>query len=529
MAKELQNITLGSVGFYGLNTELSPVELPPEFARVANNAIIDKFGRLGSRKGFSTQTSSATALNSNPVKRIFEWNSTGTSVLFAVGNNKIFRVDTTTTTNDTLTEMTLPVGYSITGDDWSFEDFNGEGYFFQAGHEPLLVNTTLNATDSLDTLDNQSPDTTPAAPEGNIVSAAYGRLWASGVTTAPETVYWSDLLIGDSWEIGAQGSSSGLIDLAEVWPTGYDEVTGIEFHNGRLIIFGKESILIYSGAEDPTTMFLEDSIAGTGCIARDSIQHTGDDIVFLSPTGVRLLSRTLEQSSLPLGEVSANVRTDVIALTETETTGINSVFSPEENFYLLIYEGSGVIWCFDWKTRLPNADVKHTDPYGSRKVTKWPNTLFNCAMRADDGTLYVGGTPGVGLYSGYQDDGASYDYEYLGPAMTFGVPANLKILKRIRPITIGTSSTTATLKWGYGYSGAFKTRNFTLDATGGTSEWGVAEFGIDEYSASVGVADNSLNTTGTGTEVTIGLTTTIDGSAFSLQQVSVQAIIGKLV
>jgi hypothetical protein len=521
MAKQLQNITLGSVGFYGLNTEMSPVELPPEYASTADNAVIDSYGRLGARMGFTAQSNVITGLNSNPVKRIFEWNSSGTSVLFAVGNNKIFRVDTVTDPNDTLTEMDLPVAYSITGDDWHFADFNGEGYFFQAGHEPLLINTTLNATDDLDTLDSQSTDATPAAPEGSFVGANIGRLWAGGDPAAPQVLYWSDTLIGDSWDQAKGGTAAGQIDLNGVWPTGYDVPVNITFHNGRLIIFGKENILIYAGADDPTasTFALEDTISGVGCIERDSIQHTGEDVIYLSSTGIRTLSRTLEQSSLPIGEVTTNVRTQLLSDYSGEGTGVNSVFSPEKNFYLLVLEGQNKIYCVDFKTRLEG---------GVRKITTWSGSKFNCFCRTDAGTLYCGGLPGVGTYSGYNDDGSVYRYQYYSPSLTFGAPGNLKVLKKIRPIVVGASGEQATLSWGYGYDRVYRTHVYTLGGSGGLAEYGVGEYGISEFSSSVSISDDLVNATGNGTEVTLGLGLDIDGQAFSLQQMSVQAIIGKI-
>lgn len=515
MAQKLRSITLGAPGFYGLNTELSPVELPPQFATTANNCVIDQYGRLGARKGFNAQTDSVTALSGNPIKRIFEWNSSGSSILLAVGNSKIFRVDTTTTTNDTLTELSLPIGYSITANNWDFADFNGEGYFFQAGHAPLLINSTLSGTDDVDTLDNQSAETTPNAPEGNIIHAAFGRLWSAGVTSAPETVYWSDTLIGDGWTEGASGS----IDLATVWPNGYDEVQGLATHNGRLIIFGKNSILIYSGADDPSTMVLEDTISGTGCVSRDTIQNTGEDVIFLSPTGIRSLSRTVEQSSLPLGEMTANVRTQLIRDVDSESTGINSVFSHENNFYLLILEGQSYIYCIDFKSPLPD---------GTRRITAWPGSLFSCATRAADGTLYVGGAPGVGTYSGYQDDGASYRYQYYGPSMTFDTPSNLKFVKKIRPVLIGASGNTATISWGYGYTNSFTTQTVDIEGSGSLSEYNIAEYNIAEFSNAISVSDVAINGTGSGEEVKLGVSIDINGSAFSLQQINVLALIGRL-
>jgi hypothetical protein len=517
MAKPLQHILLGAPGFYGLNTETSPVGIPPQYASVANNAVIDKYGRLGARKGFDVQTDSVTALGGEKIKRIFEWSSSGTDYLFAVGNSKIFRVDTTTTTNDTLTEMTLPAAYTITADNWHFCDFNGEGYFFQAGHAPMLVNATSNAADDLETLDDESSESVPDAPEGNIVLAAYGRLWTAGVTTAPSTVYWSDTLIGDGWTEGASGS----INVEKFWPNGYDEITGLAFHNGYLIIFGRNSIVLYSGADDPSNaLALADTISGAGCIERDSIQHTGDDVIFLSATGLRTLGRTLEQSSLPLGEISANVRTQLIRDVSGEGEGVNSVFSPEEGFYLLILESNNYAYCVDMKGTLEG---------GVRRITTWPGTLFNCAHRTAEGVLQVGGVDGIGVYDGYDDDGAVYSFEYYSPALTFDQPGITKILKKIRPVLIGGIDTSVSVWWGYGYSNVYNSETITTPGTSNIAEYNIAEYNIAEYGNYFSVYNDAINASGSGEEVTVGVSVDVGGNAFSLQQIGVYAILGRLI
>jgi len=146
--------------------------------------------------------------------------------------------------------------------------------------------------------------------------------------------------------------------------------------------------------------------------------------------------------------------------------------------------------------------------------------------------LYAGGSDGVGTYSGYTDNDASYRYQYYSPSLTFGAPANTKILKKIRPIVVGASGATATLSWGYGYTATYRTYVYTLGNAGGgdsASEYGVAEYNIGEFSSPVAVSDNNINGTGNGTEVTFGLGVDVNGQAFSLQQMSVQAIIGKII
>ena len=56
MALPLQSIDLIAPGFKGLNTEDSPLAQDPAFAEVADNAVIDKRGRIASRKGINVLT-----------------------------------------------------------------------------------------------------------------------------------------------------------------------------------------------------------------------------------------------------------------------------------------------------------------------------------------------------------------------------------------------------------------------------------------------------------------------------------------
>ena len=65
MAQQRQNIYIGAPGFRGLNTQDAPVGQDASFASIAENAVIDSFGRIGSRKGVKVVTTSATPLGSS--------------------------------------------------------------------------------------------------------------------------------------------------------------------------------------------------------------------------------------------------------------------------------------------------------------------------------------------------------------------------------------------------------------------------------------------------------------------------------
>jgi hypothetical protein len=49
MAQPLQNISISAPGFFGLNTEGSPLTQPQAFASVADNAIIDQYALFNGR------------------------------------------------------------------------------------------------------------------------------------------------------------------------------------------------------------------------------------------------------------------------------------------------------------------------------------------------------------------------------------------------------------------------------------------------------------------------------------------------
>jgi hypothetical protein len=53
MAGQLQSASIAAPGFFGLNTQESGITLESGFALQATNCVIDKFGRLGARKGWT--------------------------------------------------------------------------------------------------------------------------------------------------------------------------------------------------------------------------------------------------------------------------------------------------------------------------------------------------------------------------------------------------------------------------------------------------------------------------------------------
>tara|TARA_R110000782_G_scaffold63488_2_gene130108 strand:+ start:136 stop:1680 length:1545 start_codon:yes stop_codon:yes gene_type:complete len=514
MAQELKHVTISAPGFFGINTQDSPIGLDPAFASVADNCVIDQLGRIGARQGYIEVTTNGAAVlgTSKGIEAITEFVSRdNVTTVFSAGNLKIF------TGTTTLVECTLPAGYAILNNGWKMVSFNNDVYFFQKSQAPLVSiagSTTL-------TLVTSSGVNVP--PQGNEILAAYGRLWTCDLSSNRYTVYWSSLLAGNDWN----GGSAGSVDLTTVWPDGYDEVVALSEHNNFLLVFGKRSIIVYSGATSPNSdLTLHDTIEGTGCIARDSIQSTGTDLLFLSRRGVMSLGRLLQQKSLPLNDISKNVRTDLLGLVEAEAESnghreaIKGIYSPIDAFYLLTLPVSGVVYCFDVRQPLEN---------GSFRATTWSSLKPAAFTLFSDDTLHMGLGQGIVKYGRYLDGDTQYQLRYFSNPNDFQSPASLKFLKKFNLTIIGGQNTPTTLSWGYDYSSAYTKQEFTFGNVD-IAEYGLSEYNTDaEYTASITIQTPKVNGTGSGAVVTIGIEAQINSAAFSIQKIDILALIGRFI
>jgi len=510
MAQQLQNITVAAPGFAGLNTQDSPIGVDPSFAAIADNCVIDQLGRIGARKGREAVSTNGGAVlgSSRGIEMVYEYiDRSGDKVVLSAGNNKVFSGTTT------LTDIT-PAAYTPTANNWKTVTLNNHVYMFQRDHEPL-IGTDESGSFVLETMSGHS-HSTGTAPQGNEVLAAFGKLWVADVTGDKHTVYWSDTLNGHAWTGGASGS----LDVTLVWPTGFDEITALAAHNGFLIIFGKKSILVYSGASSPASMTLTDTIEGVGCIARDSVQHTGTDILFLSETGVRSFGRTIQEKSMPMRDISKNVRNDLMNLVALQVNPIKSLYSSDEAFYLLTLPDSNTVYCFDMRTPLPD---------GSQRATTWSGMYPLSFAVLEDGEIYIGLSSGITQYKGYMDGTEKYELRYFSNPLSFQNTSNLKFLKKFNLTIIGGQNTPTTLNWGYDYTQSYTKQAFTFGSSN-IGEYGVSEYNTTaEYTSSILINTPKVNTSGSGEVVTIGIEAEINGAAFSIQRIDIHALLGRLI
>ena len=547
MASQLQTSSIAAPGFYGLNLQESSITLSSGYALKAQNCVIDKYGRIGARRGWTTVNSAVnTDLGAgNAVEFIFELVDGGSNQVLSAGNNKLF-VGTTTMTTKAVRNTTNSgdATYTITANNWQgaamsygdVTDFQAHVYLAQAAH-PMLVYHELpisgNPFSSHDsgTFGYQRVGDDAKLPSNHSTStfmpswvlSAYGRIWCGGISGDTQTVYFSDLLAGTDFLNG----SAGYLNLQEVLPNG-DPVVAAAAHNGYIIFFGRKNIAIYANPLDTGALTLVEVIYNVGCIARDSVQNIATDVLFLSDSGVRSLQRVVQEKSMPMRDISKNVRDELMAavFSETDLTKIKSVYYERDAIYLLTLPTTKFVYCFDTRAALQD---------GSMRVTVWdsiePKAFFVTQAR----DLYIGKPGYIGKYYGYADNTASYRLAYYTNYFDFDASTNLKILKKIGWILIGGTNQSVAVKWGFDYSESYQATTYTLDpatiyeynnSTVDTIP-GSTEYNIAEYTSGIVLDRFNINAGGQGTVMQLGLEADINGNPVSIQKIDVAIKQGK--
>lgn len=538
-------IDIVAPGAYGLNTEKANTLLRPQWATKALNGVVNRSGRLAARRGWANQTTTGIS-GSHTIDVMHEYlNEAGTSVILSTANNKIYKnlSDFTDSAND-ITSSTAP-----TADYWKFVNFDGSVIGVQDGHNSIKWAGSGDFADQ--TIDSTGQ---PATPDfGNTALAAFGRLWVADDDL--QTVWYSVLLDPDDF---TTAGGAGYIDMSSIWTQGMDQIVAIAAVGSSLVVFGKNHIVMWadgSGSEiglDPTEIQVVDTIEGTGCIARDSVQVTGEgDIIFLSRNGIQSLGRVIEAKSNPTKTLTKNVRADIIEAIETtrasdaDMKNVQSTHSPEEGLYILNFPTLDKQFVLD--TRHPFADDEGDTVF---PVTDWVLGGSIAGMVTTvSGDVYFGSAGVVGKYSGQDDNGSAYDFEFLSGWLDFGDPQinhRLKMLKEIvASVKIGEGS--VVWNWEFDFNGTQLTRVKTY--TGGTTaEFNVAEFsdgggsGIGYNDPSVGSSSGetefaggaviqraNLPAHGEGQFLRVGVTCSVNNFDFVLQHMSLSPKIGKMV
>lgn len=89
MAEAFVNGSIAAPGFYGLNTQDSSVQLSSGYALKADNCVIDRYGRIGARKGWEKVNPTVLGAGGS-VRTVHEFVKADGNTLWAAANNKIY-------------------------------------------------------------------------------------------------------------------------------------------------------------------------------------------------------------------------------------------------------------------------------------------------------------------------------------------------------------------------------------------------------------------------------------------------------
>ena len=561
MAQQQQNIPLASPAFQGVNTEDSPLTQDPTFASRANNAVIDDLGRIGARKGFFEYTTSvdftnvtqysgsydATVITVGPLSH----NEGSNPVCIAkvsfqlagveqAAEQYVCEVDGAVLRPMTHSAAALTVASQTQAMRPQIVSFAGQYFIFVQGNSALEVSGTsvTRLRDGAGFLPPQddSGNLTSGDITGGVACSAYGRLWVTGVGANYQQIWYSDLQDARVWYDGKAVptdslNTGGAIDVEQYWPAGRDQIKAIVAHNNGLVVFGRNSILLYGNPQgDPAAiggLFLQDTIEGMGLVSRDALCATGADLLFLDDTGVRSLGRTIQEQSAPVGDLTLNVRSDITrkirATADLDTVSLS--YWVHEGFAVCNFSDEGFAYVID---------VRKPSSTGGARITTWTECPFDRSVAVNEGSdnlILMGGKEANAVlrYFGSVDAGTQpYHFEYQSTLLSFGDSTRQKFPKRIDITTITKDAeTSATVRWGY--EGRLEySKALTIDAIV-PAFYGTALFGEDSFgSAETTIKRYRANTKGSGALVSVGVDATINGGSFSLQELNLQLLLGRL-
>ena len=523
--------------------------------------MLDEKGRVSTRQGIKQITNninnSATA-NTLIVKSLGEYqNSAGAKTIFAGAGPNVYKINVGNTPY-TLDVQTFSGGTTKTDGNWQFTNFNNNFYGAQQSNKPINYNGTT-WLDLEDVSGYSSPaNVTTFTP--SCLLGDFGRLWAADIGENRNVVYYSDLLIGHKF----QGGSAGFLDLKNVWSG--DVITAMASFMGKLVIFGKNNIVIFRGPWDVNVtqaggvFSLDEVIEGVGCVARDSVQLIGDDIVFLSASGVRSLGRTIQQDTMPLTDLSLAIKDEIRTNILTgNMASVKAQYDLSTGSYILGFPDKNIVYVFDFKASTPDGAPRITTwNFDSKKNPKSflsTDEFLYCGLGA---ATYEGR---VATYSGYydvekevvagvtqaqcvaagntyesvsgvcfRDVDNTYQSDFKTVWLDFEQPGISKFLKRFLGIWSGGKNMNVTLNWYRDYNVTPSSANFTLDpTTGGVSSlWGVGKYAAAKYAPAFQPAEYKVSLSKAAKVVRLEVIQTVSGFKAALQNITIWAKQGKI-
>lgn len=513
----IQRVPLTVPGFMGLNKQSANSLLGPEWATRLDNCVIDGSNRISVRKGWTDETTSALT---DPILSGFEYvkHDGSVQIIVSTDNGTIHK-----STNDGTSFSAVTGSATFTDGSWQFMNFADKVIGVQSGKAPIVYSGTTFAH-----ISDSSNE-----PKGKCGLAAFGRLWIAD--DDGNTLKYCALLDETDWS----GSDTGAFDFKNVW-NGTDTIEALAAFNGTLVVFGKNNILFLTDGAgsalgmDPINMYVVDTITGTGCVARDSVQSIEGDLWFLSRQGLMSLGRLINERSNPMNNLSINVQdflSDAFNDTVFDQSRLRSIYSPRNRFYLLSLPKESATGQADEIGQVIVFDTRGRGEQGeARCLGSWNGLVPTMLFTREDDTILAANIANEGelfKYDGYSDDTANISFEYRSGWTDLGGQGFIKMLKRMNIVFFTDGALTVNFKWAWDFLDEYTTRAKTFVSGGIAAEYGVGEWNIGEFSGGVGINDGKVAGNGNGEYIKFGISVTINGNQFSLQQLDLYSRIGR--
>lgn len=265
----------------GINPVSSIVAIGPDQVQSATNARLTEYGALVKRTG--TQRIISSVLHANGVQNGFCWRKDdGTAEILAVANGTLYTIPVTT----------LPM--TATGETGAFSTSTTPTFAqFRAGTAADIVYIAdggpLNKWDGSNVTVNLA-----STPSVTNICVHNQRLWGTGDSSAPQSVYYSALNNGDTLGVGA--SDGGVIIVRTF---GDEVVQGLASINTSLLVFHRRGISRITGYGESDILADPSGVtADVGTIASESIVAFDNIAYFVSDRG---LYRANEAQVAPVG------------------------------------------------------------------------------------------------------------------------------------------------------------------------------------------------------------------------------------
>jgi len=242
------------------------------------------------------------------------------------------------------------------------------------------------------------------------------------------------------------------------------------------------------------------------------------------------LGRLIQEKSVPLRDLTANVRDDLLADitierfntlirdSASDLRNVKSVYSELNAFYLLSLPSIEKVYCLDMRKPLET---------GAARVTTWKEYEARAFTRTRGRELLMGKPDGIGVYNTYTDNGSAYQLKYASHYLDLGMPTTNKMLKQINATVIGGTNQTFVIKTSFDYQDSPRSYPFTI-ITGEVFEYGLAEYNIAEYTFGVVLEAVKSSAGGSGNVVQIGFEAEVNGNELSVQKIDMFAKTGRI-